>query len=101
MRKDRQRPGLVSAAGGVAPACPRCGYDLGGAVASWREECPLRTTCPECGLGIDCRDVLNPAFARLPMFLEHAGRRRGAALVVTAWRALRPRRFWRWVRMEH
>lgn len=31
------------------PRCPRCGYDLGGQVATWREACPLEGSCPECG----------------------------------------------------
>ncbi|MCC6909729.1 MAG: hypothetical protein IT430_17470 [Phycisphaerales bacterium] len=30
--------------------CPRCGYDLRGAVQSWREACPLEGRCTECGL---------------------------------------------------
>lgn len=30
--------------------CPRCGYDLRGAVQSWRDVCPLEGRCTECGL---------------------------------------------------
>lgn len=53
-------------------ACPRCGYDLQGQVATWhpgfREEepcaggegakCPLTGTCSECGLTMEWADVL-------------------------------------------
>lgn len=88
-------------AGADAIACPRCAYDLSGAAASWATQCPLRTTCPECGLDIDCRDILNPAFARLGHFFEHARRRPFTALVRTSLRAARPRRFWTWVQMNH
>lgn len=31
------------------PRCPRCGYDLSGAVATWKTSCPLEVTCSECG----------------------------------------------------
>ena len=30
--------------------CPRCGYDLRGAIATWTEQCPLHGTCAGCGL---------------------------------------------------
>lgn len=29
--------------------CPRCGYDMRGVIASWRESCPLEGVCSECG----------------------------------------------------
>lgn len=32
------------------PDCPRCGYDLTGQIATWKDECPVTGTCPECGL---------------------------------------------------
>ena len=31
------------------PRCPRCGYDLGGAVRAWTDRCPLEMPCSECG----------------------------------------------------
>ncbi len=33
--------------------CPRCGYDLRGAVHSWRESCPMEGRCAECGLDFE------------------------------------------------
>ncbi len=43
-----------------APQCPRCGYDLRGAVAAWRHACPMTGTCTECGLSFDWAEVLVP-----------------------------------------
>ena len=42
----------------VEVRCPRCGYDLGGAVRGWMTCCPLRSTCNECGFEIDLVDVV-------------------------------------------
>lgn len=81
--------------------CPRCGYDLSGAAATWTETCPLRQTCSECGLVIELRYLLNPVLVRELKFFEVAPRRRIAALRATVRRALRPWAFWNWVRMEY
>ena len=79
------------------PSCPRCGYDQSGIIAAWQESCPLDGVCSECGLDFAWRDILNPEYGDLPDFFEHARRR-----FARTWRrALRPWRFWRWVRMEH
>lgn len=85
------------------PVCPRCGYDLSGAAAAWERgaSCPLDGVCSECGLGFAWRDILNPAYAEQQRLFEHARRRVWSCLLLTAWRALRPRSFWVWVRMEH
>ena len=42
-----------------APSCPRCDYDLAGEIASWTTQCPLASTCPECGDDVD----ISSAFA--------------------------------------
>jgi hypothetical protein len=39
------------------PLCPRCDYDLQGEVATWKNECPLNSRCPECGLDVHWPDV--------------------------------------------
>ena len=43
-----------------AAKCPRCGYDLRGAIETWREQCPLTGRCNECGLDIKWAEVLHP-----------------------------------------
>lgn len=87
------------------PLCPRCGYDQAGAVAAWGRSdpaaCPLDGLCTECGLEFWWRDLLNPVYAVQHRFFEHARRGLAGSLLLTVWRALRPRAFWRWVRMEH
>lgn len=87
------------------PLCPRCGYDQAGAVAAWGRTdpaaCPLDGLCTECGLEFWWRDLLNPVYAVQHRFFEHARRNLTGSLLLTVWRALRPRAFWRWVRMEH
>lgn len=40
--------------------CPRCGYDLRGAIETWKEQCPLLGICTECGLEIKWAEVLHP-----------------------------------------
>lgn len=86
------------------PICPRCGYEQSGTVQTWRESCPLTGTCSECGLGLVWADVMDPARADLPGFIEHA---RGGVwtLFKSAWRtwawAMFPWVFWRKVRIEH
>jgi hypothetical protein len=89
----------------ATPACPRCGYDQSGAIAAWERSeppaCPLEGVCSECGLEFAWRDVLNPRFHDLARFFERARNRLVAAFFTTWLRALRPRRFWSWIRMEH
>lgn len=75
------------------PRCPRCGYDLSGAVEAWRDCCELRGVCPECGLGFAWADVLREDRQRVDGFIEHAPapgtpRQRGYM-----WRAVRT---WLW-----
>ena len=51
--------------------CSRCGYDLTGLVSGWRDRCPLRERCTECGLDIDWRDQFS--IAVLPRWYVESG----------------------------
>jgi hypothetical protein len=81
--------------------CPRCGYDLTGQVDSWAESCPLHGVCTECGLRLEYGAILNWTRAQKWQFFEIAESGLARTFFITARRALRPRRFWNWVRMEH
>lgn len=39
--------------------CPRCGYDLRGAMELWCESCPIFGVCSECGLNFEWADLLS------------------------------------------
>ena len=39
--------------------CPRCGYDLRGAMELWYESCPIFGVCSECGLSFEWADLLS------------------------------------------
>jgi hypothetical protein len=84
------------------PACPRCGYQLIGAVEMWREHCPLDGRCSECGLEFNWRDVLNPRFHAPRWCIEYGT---AAAAPVRMFRTLlmmlRPWRFWSELQMSH
>lgn len=54
--------------------CPRCDYDLRGAVQSWREMCPLEGRCTECGLEFDWADLFTRPLH--DWLFEHQYRRR-------------------------
>lgn len=92
----------------VIPICPRCGYDLGGTVASWRSEgdgasCPTEGVCSECGYAHLWRDILNPTYQRLAGFYEHALTRRER--ITWGWRTtlwlIFPWVFWGKVKLHH
>ncbi len=80
-----------------ALACPRCRYDLSGAVGSWASACPLQGTCSECGAPFEWADVFRPERRVVRGFFEHA---RGAwrtplwSLTTLLWTAL-PWIYWR------
>lgn len=98
------------------PACPRCGYDLDGAVAVWNGEgvrdgagganatsdsacCPLQGTCSECGRSFWWADVLREDRAGPAWSFEHTPKKAGLAsnmrrLDRTLARLLRGRRLW-------
>ncbi len=82
------------------PECPRCGYDLSGQVLAWQTTCPLEGVCSECGLGLEFRLIFNPRLTKQRQYFEDAENQRARALLTTAFCCLRPRSFWRWVRME-
>ena len=52
--------------------CSRCGYDLTGLISGWRDRCPLRERCTECGLEIDWRDQFSTTV--LPRWYVESGR---------------------------
>lgn len=80
--------------------CPRCGYDLRGAVQSWESACPLAGRCAECGLDFDWREVMREATH--PKLFEHQWRKQPIrSLVWTLLTIARPWRFWREVRLAH
>lgn len=96
----------------TSPECPRCGYDLRGAMDAWpcRDEgggdgsrCPLGDTCPECGYTFLWRDLLNPEYQDLPGFYEHArtmGERVRWGIRTTLW-LLFPWVFWGKLKLHH
>ncbi|MCA9285697.1 MAG: hypothetical protein KDA22_10800 [Phycisphaerales bacterium] len=86
-----------------APACPRCGYDVRGEVATWTDRCPLDGRCNECGLDFRWQHVLDPRIQAPRWYVEQRkGRPVPVQIVATAWFALvRPWWFWRQVRLEH
>jgi len=53
--------------------CPRCGYDLRGAVHSWRESCPMQGRCAECGLDFEWSWMFRQRLH--PWLFEHQWRR--------------------------
>lgn len=82
------------------PACPRCGYDLSGAIASWERVeppcCPLDGRCSECGLDFAWVDVMEPWRHQVDGLYEHArGLGQGVVWALRTWFAVwLPRRFW-------
>lgn len=81
------------------PRCPRCRCDLRGEVAHWSTRCPLESVCTECGLAFEWKDIFS--YARHPWLFEASWRYRPMRRIsATVTSALRPRRFWRDVRMS-
>lgn len=81
--------------------CPLCGYDQEGALAAFRDAAawPMRGRCSECGLDWLWGDLLHPG-KQLPAWFVEDPRRATAPAAVWTWRrALRPRRFWREIRV--
>jgi hypothetical protein len=76
------------------PICPRCDYDLAGAVAAWRDSCPLTGTCSECGLDLEWARVLREQ--RVPPWsFEHAMTDRRGRFFQTVQMTFRPSTLWR------
>ncbi len=83
------------------PRCPRCGYDLRGAVATWAESCPLQGQCAECGLPLAWAELLRPEKFEPTWCVEFAPRRRVARAAGTTFlQSFRPWRFWSAIRMS-
>jgi len=83
--------------------CPRCGYDLRGAMASWRETCPLEGVCAECGLAFAWGDLLNARLS-VPRWCIEAQRPHRAfplQMIGTTWRLLWPAWLLRRLQMHH
>ncbi len=82
--------------------CPRCGYDLRGAVSAWETACPLTGTCTECGLALNWAEVLCPAKFEPQWCVEFIRRRRRfpTAAVITFARSWWPFGFWSAMRMS-
>ncbi|MCH7849755.1 MAG: hypothetical protein IIB53_15515 [Planctomycetes bacterium] len=84
--------------------CPRCGYDLRGAIGTWTDQCPLHGTCTECGLQFAWAEVLHPEKFEPRWCIEFApGMRRGVLLrasLATFIRSFWPFGFWRALKMS-
>lgn len=81
--------------------CPRCGYDLRGAIAAWTESCPLRGKCTECGLALDWAEVMSGSAYEPLWCVEFAARRRViAAAFATMVMVFVPWKLWSSVRMD-
>jgi hypothetical protein len=83
--------------------CPRCGYDLRGTVALWRESCPMDGRCAECGLGFEWAEVIGARAPRPGWCVEYARGWwgvpwRSARTFVVAWW---PWGFWKSLKMTH
>ncbi len=84
------------------PRCPRCGYDLRGAIGTWTEQCPLHGTCAECGLQFVWAEVLHPEKFEPQWCVEFAPgmRRIIQASASTFIRSFWPFGFWRALKMS-
>ena len=82
--------------------CPRCGYDLRGAITTWTDQCPLHGTCTECGLQFVWAEVLHPEKFEPQWCVEFAPRWRQIlrACVRTFARSFWPFGFWRALKMS-
>lgn len=83
--------------------CPRCGYDLAGAVTAWgSDSCPMKGLCSECGHAFEWADVLAPVRQRVLWLYEHAPHWWSArSAIATLLLALLPNVFWRRVQPHH
>ncbi|MCH8823149.1 MAG: hypothetical protein IH984_06530 [Planctomycetes bacterium] len=82
--------------------CPRCGYDLRGAIDTWREQCPLLGICTECGLEVKWAEVLHPEKFEPQWCIEFApsGKRILISCGKTFIRSFWPFRFWSMLKMS-
>ena len=82
--------------------CPRCGYDLRGAIGTWADQCPLVGTCTECGLRFVWAEVLHPEKFEPQWCVEFTSgmRRIIQASASTFIRSFWPFGFWRVLKMS-
>ncbi len=82
--------------------CPRCGYDLRGAIDTWKEQCPLLGRCTECGLEVKWAEVLHPEKFEPQWCVEFArhGKRLLSSCGKTFLRSFWPFRFWSMLKMS-
>lgn len=83
-------------------ACPRCGYDLRGAIDTWTDSCPLINTCSECGLEFNWSEILRPEKYEPLWCVEF--RKAGwfpLSALKTILMSFRPWRFWHELKMSH
>lgn len=71
--------------------CPLCDYNLRGL---------SEPRCPECGLGFEWSNLLDPAKRVHPYLFEHHPRRNVRSFFKTLVAGMRPRQFWRTLRPE-
>jgi hypothetical protein len=83
-------------------ACPRCGYDQRGVIATWSESCPIRGVCSECGLAFEWNQLLSRRLQRPPWCVEYSSRSAfHRAIANTLLRSLWPPRFWSALKLWH
>ena len=85
----------------VTPACPRCGYDLGGHIASWTGSCPLHSECPECGLVVRWGEFIAQIRSGPAWSFEHGPRPSPRRLAATLALTLAPWMLVRRLTMAH
>lgn len=78
-------------------ACPVCGYDQRGLIASWADSCPLRGACSECGSAIDWQELHRPDLFEEIHYFEHPRSGSIRDLITTVRRVFLPGVLWAWV----
>lgn len=76
------------------PTCPKCGYDLSGAVRSWTDRCPTKGVCSECGLEFNWGVLLLPLMHGTIELLDSATRPNVHCLLHSVLRCYRPWKLW-------
>ncbi|MCZ6834723.1 MAG: hypothetical protein O7G85_03020 [Planctomycetota bacterium] len=83
--------------------CPRCGYDLRGAIETWKNFSPLGGTCAECGLEFDWAELLSSKIRKPRWNVEYTRSIIVFPITTLATMAMsfRPARFWSSMKMTH
>lgn len=82
--------------------CARCGYDLRGTVATWKDSCPLEGQCTECGFTFEWADVFDSSRNPPTWCIEFSERKS----LLRKWfatflRSFVPWRFWHELKPSH